>query len=925
MSVLEPLVEIGKVQKRYSQPRNFRIPWPTPQTPTPKYRNLPMPYGMDDPAFYLEFKQKLQGEHSQTLKVIDVDQSSSSTSHQTCGLPQDASSDGLAGNSSTHIGKSEQTNSIVEAVSHDNGGAKELDMSSGAVQKANREENSTDLGLLMDKMDLDASSSAVEGDPPCNLQQVSSSHSAQLASGDTMHQDASCSAVDVGNGDQLGGGGGFFSSSEHDMDVDKMEVDAASGSLVGGESSLAEPVQQEPSSSKTQVPPVENMDVNMSQQEDDVAKFMEESAITGSKHAREPSVDDDDDGQEERSSRYALRARNKPSGSAPNSQENEGDTKPPPKKKKKVTKKKAVETPEIRKPEISKPAVSLFRPVQLDLPKLVPSTKAKKEKYPAVEIWTGDGKESTLFEWEPYAKKNAHDWYQQLTNNVKSFGPDSPHIRVISHEELNKTSATEIQESFRTKLLLIRGVPTTMKFDEDSFLQIGNIDVPRTIHDTSLYDPEEPHSVHVQGSLRDFLKSDKILNSLSNPLATHVQMDHLATDFYAVKFLSGTPPIGFTPYYPRSLMDWIIATKMMAEHMEHMDVGGTCTKILVQDGAKWWLVCLPKNKKHGTGWIPAYGAALANSLNADVDYEWFGIWLRPGDLLCLPPATIHIVFTVEDSICSGGYFVSSATMAKTVFANYHNFVASSYLTNAPVSQELTMILRVLFFWYLALVEQEKSYFKVIKGKASTPSHIPDLRRVEDLVNLLALLNLADLAWVISPERYAGEKEPQDYKSARECASCFREWLYKKFRITRCQTDGQECEIEEDFNMLENLGRTFLFRHARLLVRHIANFRREGFFSEDVGDGKTERYVTSTEVCEAIEEDLCPRDYLFQEWWTRARGIDEKVEALINKLVVQADESSKIEIRKEEWRDVGNSYEWEGPGEGYVFRMDIVDN
>ncbi|KAF9065236.1 hypothetical protein BDP27DRAFT_1366602 [Rhodocollybia butyracea] len=940
MTVPDALLEIVKIQQRYHCPRDFRIPWPIPETPKANNRGFDVPPDVALPDFYIRLKARFQRQivdtdiiivdqddpepdqphalstslpgyrSSQQALEVSVDDPMDTVVHVEDGVPEAPEEQSVAGasipavedESPGLVREMEQSGEIPAAeggslaVVHNeieqSGEIPAAEGGSLGVVHDEIEESAEippaegeSLGQVTDEMEQSVEISAVEGESLNQAPDMSEEM-------DQGEEGASITTVDPR--DIMFHDDGDIPVSSPALNEDEMDIDVDFGMDLD-----PSPTDSEPDEEDTPMHEVDDVtsfleesarvgtqEPEIPMEEDDVASFLESSAGAGENNGT-PSLDDEE--PPEVLPRYQLRTRNH--SSAGKVQEDPVEPLP---RKKRATKKKAAEIPKM-----------YFTPSDLDLPKLVPTTKMKKTKYKAIQIWTGDGKESRFFEWEHYINQDHSDWYQELMANIKSFAPDSPYIKVMTHEEFGQEREDQIQEIFRDKILLIRGTPITMKnFDMDSLNHFGNVDAPRTIHDFSIHNPDDPDGVHVQGSLQEFFDSDKILNSLSNLMATHLPLDQLSTDFQAVKYLFGMEISGFTSRYDRSMLDWYITGKMMVMHRQHVDVGGVCTKIRVETGSKLWVVGISADKTKGCGWVPAYGHEMANSLNLKLGYQWFGIWLTPGDLLCLPPGTIHIVFTVEDCICSGGYMVSSPTMAKTVYTNYLTFAASSSITNVNASHELVVILRILFFWFSELVEKEDRYLEKIEDEFdSTFPHIPNLRRIEDLVNLLALLNLADLAWVISPQRYTGSKEPSEYRTAKKFASKFRIWLYETFHITKNREDNdQVCDSEhdEEFNLLENLGRAFLFQHAQLLVRQVKNFTREGCYSEHIGDGE---YVTAAQVCAAVEEDICPGDDVFDQWWTRAREKNKDIEDQLDILAEQGDTEG---IRNLEWSGVGET-------------------
>lgn len=299
----------------------------------------------------------------------------------------------------------------------------------------------------------------------------------------------------------------------------------------------------------------------------------------------------------------------------------------------------------------------------------------------------------------------------------------------------------------------------------------------------------------------------------------------------------------------------------------------------------------------------------------------------------LPPGTLHIVFTPNKAICTGGYTYNASTMAKTVYTIFQNFVGSSYLTNTVVGNEFLALLRVVLFWKSRLVQSEAYYFELLEGNTSTLSHIPNLMRMDDAINLFTLLNFAELAWVLTPERHRGRKRkrPEEYQAAKAAADDIRKWVYSNFVLIECNGDA----VDLDHNMLPLMAQAYLLQHAHLLVRHVEHHQRNGYFSEDISEPSAEepRYISSNSVQEAIEADVCSADEQFKTAWQERmmreaevmanaselrRERDELLKGHVKKSVQKKVEKIEEELAKLDWKYTGSTYAWPKAQDGYRF-------
>ena len=307
----------------------------------------------------------------------------------------------------------------------------------------------------------------------------------------------------------------------------------------------------------------------------------------------------------------------------------------------------------------------------------------------------------------------------------------------------------------------------------------------------------------------------------------------------------------------------------------------------------------------------------------------------------MPPGTLHIVFTVDPDlcICTGNHFYPKSTMAKSVFTIYQNLVLSSWITNVPVGGEYAHLLRIIVFWKEKLVDSEEQYFQSLEAKDGTLAHVPDLNIMDDLINLLALLNFADLAWVLTPVRYIGRRKmPTMYETAKDAADQVRSWLYSTFKLVLRAVKGKE---EDRDCGLRRMSDDYLLQHACLLVRHMENASADGYRSENIAlsSNAKPKYLSSELVSKAIETDLCIPGTSFEKGWNaRVEEDRSTVEHMRNlrKDLARLAKSNGIgftgalvgikedQLEKLKWKGTGNTYAWPQPEWGFKFVLELSD-
>ncbi len=72
------------------------------------------------------------------------------------------------------------------------------------------------------------------------------------------------------------------------------------------------------------------------------------------------------------------------------------------------------------------------------------------------------------------------------------------------------------------------------------------------------------------------------------------------------------------------------------------------------------------------------------------------------------PNTPHAVFTPEHTICEGGHFFATTTMADTFYGIVHAFVGNSYITNTEHPSCWLLLRRIMQLYYIGLVDKKFS-------------------------------------------------------------------------------------------------------------------------------------------------------------------------------------------------------------------------
>jgi hypothetical protein len=218
-----------------------------------------------------------------------------------------------------------------------------------------------------------------------------------------------------------------------------------------------------------------------------------------------------------------------------------------------------------------------------------------------------------------------------LSEAVKSIGtyfvqekprhisdPQSSVFYLVDYKHFQKMTTTEIQRCYRTRHIVVTGIPQEagFAFDRGQLERLGSWVMPRDIQgkfyglrgskllrETDLTIPVENgyyQSRVRRGSFKDIWEHSqqqggRILNCLDIPHPNGAPTDHrLASDMKAWTATLGHPLCSKKHEYPVHESRWALVGTAHTLHRWHTDAEGVGTSIEVKTGAKWWAVAKPK-------------------------------------------------------------------------------------------------------------------------------------------------------------------------------------------------------------------------------------------------------------------------------------------------------------------------------------------
>ncbi|KAI9763972.1 MAG: hypothetical protein M1839_006117 [Geoglossum umbratile] len=104
---------------------------------------------------------------------------------------------------------------------------------------------------------------------------------------------------------------------------------------------------------------------------------------------------------------------------------------------------------------------------------------------------------------------------------------------------------------------------------------------------------------------------------------------------------------------------WCLLDQAGSGTMTHQDHCGLWTWVRVEQGKKLWFICNLLGGERQT--FAEQGAAFVGG-------RWFYVWLEPGDVLIIPPGTIHAAYTPVNTLYTGGNAWSQKHMGDSMRA-----------------------------------------------------------------------------------------------------------------------------------------------------------------------------------------------------------------------------------------------------------------
>ncbi|KAF6761869.1 hypothetical protein DFP72DRAFT_1061170 [Ephemerocybe angulata] len=349
-----------------------------------------------------------------------------------------------------------------------------------------------------------------------------------------------------------------------------------------------------------------------------------------------------------------------------------------------------------------------------------------------------------------FHNKEDHDAWTQIYDVARR--PE--HLfHCITHAEYQALSTSEVQAIFATKNIVITGTPgPNVLFDlagletlADRHQRIELQDQSVPITDGNFFGRARTGIVQ---DLYDISSAPwekkKSVNALSFP---NPDAGITATPFASdVRASQRTRlDVGCHSVLPIGDIRWGLAATEGAHSYWHIDTQGECTFLRISFGEKAWVIAEPKDGNGTTStlfWTHPKLDVMKISLK---DFNVEVVVLNAGDTLLMRSNTLHCAYTLEDSICHGGYFLSSGCLRRTVCGAAHTFFESRIATNTEGPAYVGRMNTLATFFHKTLGLND-----IVEGDKG---HLPDVSTVEGLTNLLLFACGIEMLNALSRDSY----------------------------------------------------------------------------------------------------------------------------------------------------------------------------
>ncbi|KAJ3933667.1 MAG: hypothetical protein NXY57DRAFT_1037459 [Lentinula lateritia] len=396
---------------------------------------------------------------------------------------------------------------------------------------------------------------------------------------------------------------------------------------------------------------------------------------------------------------------------------------------------------------------------------------------------------------------------------------------------------------------------------------LGDLDMPRWVNDWGLIQADDNRhledQIRVKGSLRNVLRSAKRGNKILDSTRINIHMANpksfgLGTDEEAILFVRNLENLRFVALGLGGGEWGRVATANVIQQW-HVEDAGKASMLQLCRGLGCLVFARPKIGIDREGFLRV-GFEEAE----DEGWDYYSVILESGDcwwvkqpMRFMGPLVPHLLFTLEPSLLKGSQFLFAWTMKESCYGLLDAFVARRGITDAVYHDTLHVMVCVLIFW------SEKMDKTFHAGGYQKNSHHLNPGKMEDLITILMVTNVVQLARVLDTRTYEGGM-PSSIARAYGVGDAYVKrllhWLEGNVWVTHSADKSQS-------NFVVDFAHEFLVLQAKALI-----IRRWMLQQRDIAGNVTQE--SAREVRRAIEEENFARENWFKRYWPSEEQWDE---------------------------------------------------
>ncbi|KAK7020751.1 hypothetical protein VNI00_017606 [Paramarasmius palmivorus] len=379
---------------------------------------------------------------------------------------------------------------------------------------------------------------------------------------------------------------------------------------------------------------------------------------------------------------------------------------------------------------------------------------------------------------------------------------------------------------FTTNIVVYGAKTPSLPLNAALLSKIGSFAGPRQVHDLSLREDagSADHQI-VVSTFKEFLRQvskgddGKIMNFLDIPgTDDRYVTPSISTNMFSHRYTMGFPKfLGRHNQVPVCDIYWHLVATAHANHHAHVDANGFATELYVETGVKLVFIGFPDKSNP---YLLAEATAFCDfqfDMSGPDSHDIAGFLLFPGDRFFMQPCTPHYVVTIEPSICHGSHFFAAGTMDRSLWGVVHTFFRDHEITNQehPVYHEL--LFRMAMHWHDVIVNDTDGFLSLCVA-ANAPlilAHVPNVYKVNGLIQLFSLVALIEFGTLLAAERYDGSGKDR----LRELEGTYSEIRALCTEILSCLDRRIAFEPKKrSLVFIADLARSFLVQHVLCLLQ-----------------------------------------------------------------------------------------------------------